>query len=170
MFGSLSRCSLCDEKDCTCTKEELERYEKLCKENTKKSSERVIVYSTTEPKVSEEDVIIIENDLQIIVKEIKDGFPWGQVITDSSDNTNIPKAFHSGAAGKVDMPYFKFTCTPEFFFGVEKPPLGLIPKNFHNEKRLNEVREAIIRYCNAELKIPLEWIQEYNELIKIKQK
>ena len=53
-----------------------------------------------------------------------------------------------------------------------KPPLGLIPKRFHDvffervkEERLNKVREAIARYYNAGLKINIEWIEEYNELV-----
>ena len=51
-----------------------------------------------------------------------------------------------------------------------EPPLGLIPKNFHDErvkvKRFNEVCGAIARYYNAELKINIEWIEEYNELVE----
>ena len=54
-----------------------------------------------------------------------------------------------------------------------KPPLGLIPKRFHDvffervkEERLNKVREAIARYYNAGLKIKIEWIEEYNELVE----
>jgi hypothetical protein len=54
-----------------------------------------------------------------------------------------------------------------------KPPLGLIPKRFHDvffervkEERLNKVREAIARYYNAGLKINIEWIEEYNELVE----
>jgi hypothetical protein len=51
-----------------------------------------------------------------------------------------------------------------------KPPLGLIPKKFHNERvnveRFNEVCGAIARYYDAGLKINIEWIEEYNELIE----
>ena len=53
-----------------------------------------------------------------------------------------------------------------------EPPLGLIPKRFHDvffervkEERLNKVRGAIARYYNAGLKINTEWIEEYNELV-----
>ena len=53
-----------------------------------------------------------------------------------------------------------------------EPPLGLIPKRFHDvffervkEERLNKVRGAIARYYNAGLKINIEWIEEYNELV-----
>jgi len=51
-----------------------------------------------------------------------------------------------------------------------KPPLGLMPKKFHDERvkveRFNEVRGAIARYYDAGLKINIEWIEEYNELVE----
>jgi hypothetical protein len=51
-----------------------------------------------------------------------------------------------------------------------EPPLGLIPKNFHDkrvkEKRFNKVCWAIARYYNAGLKINIKWIEEYNELVE----
>ena len=51
-----------------------------------------------------------------------------------------------------------------------KPPLGLIPKRFHDERvraeRFNEVCGAIVRYYDAGLKINIEWIEEYNELVE----
>ena len=46
-----------------------------------------------------------------------------------------------------------------------KPPIGLRPKWVSDKERLNEVRSAIVRYYDAELKIPIEWIEEYNQLI-----
>jgi len=48
---------------------------------------------------------------------------------------------------------------------MSKPPIGLKPKKYHSLKRLNEVRSAIVRYYDDELPIPVEWIEEYNELI-----
>lgn len=52
-----------------------------------------------------------------------------------------------------------------------KPPLGLCPKDIWERNnrvdRLNEVRGAITRYYDAGLKIEIEWIEEYNELIKL---
>lgn len=48
---------------------------------------------------------------------------------------------------------------------IVKPPIGLRPKWVSNIERLNEVRGAIVRYYDAELKIPIEWIEEYNQLI-----
>ena len=50
-----------------------------------------------------------------------------------------------------------------------KPPLGLIPKRFHDKnvkiERYNDVCSAIARYYHARLKIKIEWIEEYNELV-----
>ena len=48
---------------------------------------------------------------------------------------------------------------------IVKPPIGLRPKWASDKERLNEVRSAIVRYYDAELKIPVEWIKEHNELI-----
>jgi len=48
---------------------------------------------------------------------------------------------------------------------IVKPPIGLRPKWVSDKERLNEVRSAVVRYYDAELKIPIEWIEEYNELI-----
>ena len=54
--------------------------------------------------------------------------------------------------------------------GAIKPPLGLIPKKFHDKRvkaeRFNEVCGAIARYYDAGMKIDIEWIQEYNELVE----
>jgi hypothetical protein len=50
-----------------------------------------------------------------------------------------------------------------------KPPLGLRPKILYDDlvkvERFNEVCGAIARYYNARLKIKIEWIEEYNELV-----
>jgi hypothetical protein len=52
---------------------------------------------------------------------------------------------------------------------ITKPPLGLIPKRFYEQRvkveRFNEVCGAIARYYDARLKIKIEWIEEYNELV-----
>lgn len=49
-----------------------------------------------------------------------------------------------------------------------KPPLGLMPRNIweqcQREERLRDVREAIVRYLDAELAINPAWLHEYNEL------
>ncbi|HRA18379.1 MAG TPA: hypothetical protein PLZ24_14660, partial [Flavobacteriales bacterium] len=53
---------------------------------------------------------------------------------------------------------------------VIKPPIGLTPKRFYEERvrveRFNQVCGAISRYYNAGLKINIEWIEEYNDLVE----
>lgn len=49
---------------------------------------------------------------------------------------------------------------------AELPPIGLKPKFVNKLERLNEIRGAIVRYYDAEMQIPVEWIVEYNELIE----
>jgi hypothetical protein len=48
----------------------------------------------------------------------------------------------------------------------KRPPLGLIPRFVFESQRVNMIIEAIYRYIEAESPIPIEWIEEYNELIK----
>ncbi len=44
-------------------------------------------------------------------------------------------------------------------------PSGLKPKKIHNAQRFGEVCSAVANYYDAGKKIPIEWIEEYNELI-----
>lgn len=52
----------------------------------------------------------------------------------------------------------------------KKPPLGLMPKYLWDEQRLYDVCMAITKYYQACLEIPIEWIEEYNLLIRDKNK
>jgi hypothetical protein len=52
-------------------------------------------------------------------------------------------------------------------FANGKPPLGLVPKRFRRQERFIEVCEAVSRYWHAGKKIPVKWIEEYNELIDL---
>lgn len=47
------------------------------------------------------------------------------------------------------------------------PPIGLRPKFVRYNKVFVEVCEAISRYYEAGEPIPIEWVQEYNELLKM---
>ena len=49
---------------------------------------------------------------------------------------------------------------------VEKPPLGLMPRYLYNEQRFQEIYSAISRYYQAGKAIPIEWIEEYNDISK----
>lgn len=46
------------------------------------------------------------------------------------------------------------------------PPLGLMPRYLHDEKRFEEIRNAIKRFEDEGKIIPQEWIEEEQELIK----
>lgn len=48
----------------------------------------------------------------------------------------------------------------------EKPPLGLMPKDIHDMQRRADIIAAVVRYANAGMKIPMEWIEEYNALVR----
>jgi hypothetical protein len=45
-------------------------------------------------------------------------------------------------------------------------PIGVMPRWLHDEKRLDEVRSAILRYVGVNQPLPEEWVEEYNELCK----
>lgn len=49
---------------------------------------------------------------------------------------------------------------------AEKPPIGIMPRWMHDGRRLRELRETIVRYMQHGEYIPLEWIEEYNDLIR----
>ena len=46
--------------------------------------------------------------------------------------------------------------------------IGLKPKFINDLQRLEEVKVAIKRYYDNGLSIPKEWVEEYNELSKIR--
>lgn len=48
-----------------------------------------------------------------------------------------------------------------------KPPIGVVPKFIRDAERLIELKGAIQRYLDAGLTVNLEWIAEYNLLVKI---
>ena len=57
-------------------------------------------------------------------------------------------------------------------FKSERPPIGLTPKQFTDEKgkkRLASVKAAIGRYVKANRPISIEWIKEYNEFCEKKK-
>jgi ribosomal protein S27E len=45
-----------------------------------------------------------------------------------------------------------------------KPPLGIMPRRIHDSIRARELVNAIERYIDACKEIPIEWVEEYNEL------
>lgn len=45
-----------------------------------------------------------------------------------------------------------------------KPPLGVMPRDMWDRKRKKDLADAMARYLEAGMKIPAEWIEEYNEI------
>ena len=50
---------------------------------------------------------------------------------------------------------------------VIKPPLGIMPRMMWIDARRIELESALDRYMKSYTEIPIEWIEEYNELIKL---
>lgn len=44
---------------------------------------------------------------------------------------------------------------------IAVPPIGIIPRYIHDERRLKELTEAMNRYTKAGIPIPCEWVDEY---------
>lgn len=55
---------------------------------------------------------------------------------------------------------------PKHYQNKKKPPLGITPKYVKNLERRQEILDAVSRYVEANMQIPIEWVEEYNELIK----
>ncbi|MCK5431134.1 MAG: hypothetical protein KAJ03_00245 [Gammaproteobacteria bacterium] len=49
---------------------------------------------------------------------------------------------------------------------MEKPTRGLTPKWISQHQRFYEVCQAIALRCAAGQTMPIEWVEEYNELIE----
>ena len=45
-----------------------------------------------------------------------------------------------------------------------KPPLGVMPRKMWDKQRQKDLADAIFRYLETGMKIPAEWIEEYNEI------
>jgi hypothetical protein len=48
----------------------------------------------------------------------------------------------------------------------DKPPLGLRPRFIMERNRMIEIFEAMLRYVDAEKKVPKKWRKELNELLR----
>lgn len=49
---------------------------------------------------------------------------------------------------------------------LERPPVGILPKYLHDEKRMTTISIAITGYMGYGMEIPADWIKEYNTLAK----
>lgn len=45
-----------------------------------------------------------------------------------------------------------------------KPPIGIMPRKMWDKQRQKDLADAMFRYLEAGMKIPAEWIEEYNEI------
>ncbi len=52
------------------------------------------------------------------------------------------------------------------FKTVAKPPVGIEPKWHHDKIRKENLAAAIMRYLDADLPVPQEWLKEYNDFVK----
>lgn len=75
---------------------------------------------------------------------------------------------HLLARNKGDRRYLTKTY-PDFISfrdRQKKPPIGVMPRWAHELQRIEDLGEAIQRYAKANIHIPFEWINEYNERVK----
>ena len=49
---------------------------------------------------------------------------------------------------------------------LNQPPLGLCPKDLLKQRRKIDIKEAIIRYLDANYPIPSEWVEEFNDILE----
>ena len=52
----------------------------------------------------------------------------------------------------------------DLYTAKPKPPLGVMSKDLWNRQRQKDLADAMVRYLEAGMKTPLEWIEEYNEI------
>ena len=72
---------------------------------------------------------------------------------------------------------------------IKRTPIGILPRKYYNKyilediemnggmdiseitrERLMDLHGAILRYTEAKINIPIEWIEEYNMLIELTSK
>jgi hypothetical protein len=47
-----------------------------------------------------------------------------------------------------------------------RPPLGIEPHDIWIQRRIEDLLKAMNRYVQSNMQIPVEWVEEYNKLIK----
>lgn len=102
-----SSCNRCwDKESCICTPEELAEYEAARELPTHTNTP--VIYSLTEPAVCEGDIIVLDNGLQLVVKEVIHGVPLCSALTNNLDHAEIG-LWRDGAEAfiKTDQKYSK---------------------------------------------------------------
>ena len=84
-----------------------------------------------------------------------DGFEWARTIEGDS--------FWRNVIYQADFPLFfeKYPKKKE-----NRPPLGVMPKSIWDRKRIASLKEGIKNYLDADKDIPVDWVTEYNDLVK----
>lgn len=52
---------------------------------------------------------------------------------------------------------------------AEQPPIGIMPRWLHDERRVEELLKAMLRYAQASKAFPVEWALEVLEYAQSKQ-
>ncbi len=47
----------------------------------------------------------------------------------------------------------------------QKPPRGIMSRKDHDGLRIREITDAMVRFIQERLPIPIDWLEEYNDLI-----
>jgi len=53
----------------------------------------------------------------------------------------------------------------QYYIAPRKPPIGLMPRFIWKQERIYDIVMAIDRYTTSRTPVPLEWVEEYNEMI-----
>lgn len=85
-------------------------------------------------------------------------------------NALRPVELHQFHWGAMTVRYVCAKCLKDIeeYIGTAKhtKPLGLEPRWLHDEMRVKEIAEAIMRYNEVGKPVPQEWLEELNEKIK----
>lgn len=90
----------------------------------------------------------------------------------SEEKSFCPFVVASDAISYVSSKYGVDVAIPEKDFSsltveqTEEPPLGVMPKWLHDERRAEELKAAIKRFTKAHKSVPAEMIEEYNLLFE----
>lgn len=74
--------------------------------------------------------------------------------------------YHESPSGNISQPTLWKSVADDTSKeeSVKSYPRGLKPRCIHEEERIQSIIGAMIRYFDAKLLIPHEWVSEYNEI------
>ena len=84
------------------------------------------------------------------------GFEWSR--------TKEGHAFWRDIIGNINFDVF-FKKYPKKD-NTDRPPLGVMPKFIWDRKRIDMIKDGIKRYIDVNKAIPVDWIEEYNGLVR----